>query len=194
MRAPSVTELLKEWHARDPAALPALVEAVYPELRRLARRHVRRVDGSATLAPTELVSEAMMRLMGVDVAWVNRRHFFAFASTVMRRVLIDRARARRKRAEALTLLGVPAIAGGRNVDLIDLDEALEALAAELPFEAKVVEMRFFGGLSIEDAAGELEVGHATVERAWRLARAWLLRFMTRRSRRGDEGESGAPSS
>lgn len=173
-----LTELLDRWGRGDEAARDEAMAVAYPELRAIARRHFRGQPRDHTLQATGLVHEAYQRLVRQDVPWENRRHFFAFASVMMRRILVDHARARRRRGLVTTLEDHPAAAGtvGR-LDLIALDEALGRLEVEHPFEAKVVELRYFGGLSIEETAEQLDVGHATVERAWALARAWLFRAL-----------------
>jgi RNA polymerase sigma factor (TIGR02999 family) len=181
--AGSITDLLLEWRGGDPRALGELLERVYPELRRLAAGLVRREGASGRIEPMELVHEAYMRLVDQSRATLNdRRHFYAVASLLMRRVLVDRARAgrRKKRAgERVSLQECDAVQGGASVDLLALDEALDRLESEgHALERQVVEMRYFGGLTIDEVAEHVGVGTATVERAWSFAKAWLFRELT----------------
>jgi RNA polymerase sigma factor (TIGR02999 family) len=178
-----VTGLLLAWGRGDQSAADRLVAAVYEELHRQAGRAMRREGGEHTLQATALVHESYLRLVDQRrVEWRNRAHFFAIASTVMRRVLVDHARARltAKRGGGvvpITLAG--AGHGGApetdDVDLLALHEALERLAALDPEQARLVELRYFGGLTIEETAEALGVSPATVKREWALARAWLRR-------------------
>lgn len=169
----------------DAGASPAerLFPVVYDQLRSLARRHMRAERGDHTLEPTALVHEAYLRLASqVDADIRGRTQFVAVASSAMRRVLIDHARARAaaKRGGGRTLLTLrPGMGseGSRNVDLLALDEALEGLAAVDPRQARLVEMRFFGGLEIEEAAEALGISRSTAIRDWRRARAWLARAL-----------------
>lgn len=182
--APSVTLLLERWKAGDPEALGALVEQVYPELRRIAAAHLRREARSPTLQPTALVHDAYLRLVGqAAVDWEGRRHFLAVASRTMRRLLIEHARQRRarKRRGIQVSLHDDAIAGGGiDTDALALVEALDRMEqAGYRFETDVVQLRYFGGLTMEETAQELGVGHATVGRAWAFARSWLLRELRR---------------
>jgi RNA polymerase sigma factor (TIGR02999 family) len=186
-RPEEITELLLAWRQGDDAARDALVPLVYQELRRLARRHMRGEQPDHTLQATALVNEAWLRLIDVHrVQWQDRAHFFAMASRMMRRVLVDAARARRahKRGAGrdVTLdsrvdLGVPL-----NFDAIALDDALAGLERLDPRKCQVVELRFFGGLSVEETAETLNVSSATVARDWTFARTWLRREL--------KGESG----
>jgi RNA polymerase sigma factor (TIGR02999 family) len=181
--APDVTGLLLAWGHGDASAADELMPAVYDELRRQAERAMRREGDEHTLQPTALVHESYLRLIDQRrVAWRNRAHFFAIASTVMRRILVDHARARltAKRGGGIapiTLAGVQDGGGdgAEEVDLLALHEALERLAALDPEQARLVELRYFGGLTIEETAGALGVSAATVKREWALARAWLRR-------------------
>jgi RNA polymerase sigma factor (TIGR02999 family) len=137
-----------------------------------------------TLQTTALINEAYMRLVGQDVPWQSRAHFFGIASRLMRQILVDHARAQncQKRGggqQQVSLAEAAGAVGGRAAELAALDDALEQLAALDPQQARVVELRFFGGLTIEEAAEVLGVSHATVERGWRSARAWLRREMSR---------------
>ncbi len=161
----------------DALAVERLSSLLYDELRALAERYMRRERSNHTLQPTALVHEAYLRLIGTGIAFQNRAHFLALAARTMRRVLLDHARRRAatKRGggvERVTLADVAA-ADSRTLDLIAVDAALERLAQIEPRQAQVVELRFFGGLEIEEAAEVLGVSKATVKRDWRFARAWL---------------------
>lgn len=177
-----VTRLLLAWNAGDRAALERLMPLVYAELRQLAERHFRKERPGHTLQPTAIVHEAYFRLIDqTRVTWKNRGHFLAIASQAMRRILIDHARGRfaEKRggqAERVTL--DPAIASpepAREVDVVALDEALERLKALDSGQAQVVELRFFGGLTIEEAAEVMEISPSSAKRDFRSAKAWLFR-------------------
>lgn len=182
--ASRVTALLQAWNAGDRTALDRLVPLILAELRRLARRYMRRERAGHTLQTTALIHEAYIRLVEAQgVNWQNRAHFFGISARVMRRVLVDFARERgyRKRGggdrrvpldEALLVADAP------DEDLIALDDALNALAGVDPRKSRAIELRFFGGLSIEEAALVLEVSPETVKRDCRLAKAWLLRWLT----------------
>jgi RNA polymerase sigma factor (TIGR02999 family) len=179
---PDVTALLLSWSGGEAAAADRLIPVVYEELHRQAARAMRREGHSHTLQATALVHEAYLRLVDQQrVQWRNRGHFFGIAAEVMRRVLVDHARARdaAKRgggAQRLTLgdaLGVPS--DGADADVLALHEALERLALLDPDQARLVELRYFGGLNIEESAEALGVSPATVEREWAVARAWLRR-------------------
>ncbi len=176
-----VTGLLRAWSEGDPQAFEKLFPLLYDDLRREAARRLRRERRDHTLRPTVLVHEAYLRLVGqAAAAWHNRSQFFAVAAQVMRRVLVDyaRRRAAAKRAGSwrrISLAGVDAAQKPRDVDLLALDHALQELSAADPDKARLVELRFFGGLSIEETAKVLDVSPATVTREWRLARAWLYR-------------------
>ena len=182
--APRVTTLLQAWSAGDRTALDRLVPLVHSELRRLARRYMRRERAGHTLQTTALIHEAYLRLVdaqGVD--WQSRAHFFAIAARVMRRVLVDFARERgyRKRGGGrcrVTLDESLLIAHAPDADLVALDDALNALSEVDARKSRAIELRFFGGLSIEEAAVVLEVSPETVKRDCRLAKAWLLRWLT----------------
>jgi RNA polymerase sigma factor (TIGR02999 family) len=180
-----ITPLLEAWNAGDAAALEQLTPLVYGELRRIARQQMRRQQPGNTLQSAALVNEAYLRLIDASTpAWQGRAHFFAFASQIMRRVLVDAARARLsdKRGGGAarmqlneSLDGAPA----RGHDLIALDDALEALAKFDARKAKVIELRFFGGLSVEETATALSISPQSVLRDWKLARAWLMIEMSR---------------
>ena len=174
-----ITRLLKAWSAGDESARDRLAPILYRELHGLARRYMRREPAGLTLQTTALVNEAYIRLAGAGgVNWQDRTHFFAVSAQVMRRILVDSARARhaekRGRPEALVSLDeLPVLSPVRGPELIALDDALEALAKESPRKAQMIELRFFGGLSVEECAEALSVHPNTVIRDWSLARAWL---------------------
>lgn len=177
--AEGVTELLHEWSQGNDAALEQLMPIVHVELRRLARRQMRRERNGHTLQTTALVNEVYMRLVDASrIRWQDRTHFFAMSSRLMRRILVDHARARRyqKRggnAIRVTLTPELALATDRGADLVALDDALNALAAFDARKSRVVELRFFGGLSVAETAEALGVSPETVMRDWRMAKAWL---------------------
>jgi RNA polymerase sigma-70 factor (ECF subfamily) len=179
-RTEEMTELLRAWREGNIAARDALLEQVYARLTRLAAAQLRGERAGHSLQPTDLVHETYLRLIDqTRVDWRDRAHFFGLAATTMRRVLVDRARRRlRKKRQVdevrsgITLAELPAIAAPA-VDLLDLDRALERLAVEAPRVARVVEMRWFAGLEIEEVAACLEVSPITVRRDWDFARAWM---------------------
>jgi len=180
-----VTVLLKRWSAGDAGALDALLPAVQDELRRLARSYMRRERDGHTLEPTALVNEAYLRLVDQrDVHWASRGHFFAIAAQAMRRVLVDHARAhaaakRGGGAERVTLSGIPAVGTDRaDIDVLWLHEALEGLERLDARQAKVVELRYFAGLSVEEVADAMDISPATVKREWATARLWLAHALT----------------
>jgi RNA polymerase sigma factor (TIGR02999 family) len=182
--APSdVTVLLRAWSDGSEAALEQLLPLVEAELRRLARIYMARERREHTLQTTALINEAFVRLVDAKgLRWQDRAHFLGISARLMRRVLVDHARARgyRKRGGAVqrvTLTDALAIAPARSLNLIDLDRALDALAVADARKAKVVELRFFGGLSVEETADVLHVSNDTIKRDWRLAKLWLLREM-----------------
>lgn len=177
-----VTQLLRRWSGGDARALDALVPVVYAELRKLARGYMRRERDGHTLEPTALVNEAYVRLIDQrQVQWASRSHFFAIAAQAMRRILVDHARQhvaakRGGRAERVTLSGVAAVAPPHaDVDPIWLHGALERLERLDARQAKVVELRYFAGLSVEETAEALDISPATVKREWTTARLWLAR-------------------
>ena len=183
-RAPlgeGVTSLLKSWAAGDHRARERLFEVVYPELRKLAEARLRREPRQPSIQATELVSEAYLRLIGQErVDWQSRAQFFALSATMIRRILVDRAktRLRRKRGAGAIHLSLedaaPTTSGFRpEVDLLALDEALQALARIRATAVRIVELRYFAGLSVEETAGVMGIGEATVVRRWRFAKAWL---------------------
>jgi RNA polymerase sigma factor (TIGR02999 family) len=182
-----VTELLRRWGRGDLEAFNALVPQVYEELHRLAEHYLRLERATHTLQPTALVNECYMRLSGLREVWLqNRTHFYGAAAGVMRRVLVDHARRRNaeKRGGGDAAPSVDAgfdVLDGSGLDLEALDGALEALARVAPEKARVVELRFFGGLSVEETAAFLDVSPVTVKRYWKFARAWLYRELAGRA-------------
>ena len=176
-----VTVLLRAWSDGNEAALEELLPLVEAELRRLARIYMARERRGHTLQATALVNELFVRLVDAKgLRWQDRSHFLGISARLMRRVLVDHARARgyQKRgggAERVTFTDALVIAQEPALDLLDLDRALEALAVVDARKAKVVELRFFGGLSVEETADVLHVSNDTIKRDWRLAKLWLLR-------------------
>src|SRR5215210_8218370 len=180
-----VTQLLKDWGSGDSSALDKLMPVVYDELRRLASSYLRRERANHTLQPTALVNEAYMRLVDQKHArWQNRAQFFGVAAQLMRRILVDHARLHQaqKRGgsdqQRLSLTNVDRVGDQPNIDLLALHEALNELAEVDPQQSRIVELKFFGGLSIEETVEVLGIGHATVERDWKMARAWLRSKLT----------------
>jgi len=179
-----VTQLLLAWSDGDRAALDQLVPLVYGELRRLAKHHLRRERAGHTLQSAALIHEAYLRLIDVkQVRWENRAHFFAAAARLMRQILVDLARERgtRKRggdARQVSLDEALLINPPRDEGLVALDEALTALAEVDARKSRVVELRFFGGLSVEETAEALKVSVETVNRDWRFAKSWLSRRLS----------------
>lgn len=177
----NITEVLRSWQAGEEAAFHLIFPALYDELRRRAASLYGR-NPSATLQPTALVHEAYLKLAGQKVIWQDREHFFAVAAVIMRRILVDNARSRaagKRGGDALHIQIDDAVASveGKGVDLLALDEALEALAQIDPRQARIVDLRFFGGLSDEETAKVLGISAKTVQRGWGLARAWLQKYM-----------------
>jgi len=184
-----VTGLLIEWRQGDKAALDRLTPLVYDGIRRIAHRYVQRERDGHTLQTTALVNEAYIRLAGSqNIDWQNRAHFFAVTAQVMRRILIDHARRRHYAKhggemqrvgfdEAIATAG-PGMSKPRAAELVALDEALDELAKLDPRKSRVVELRYFGGLSLEETAEILEVSLMTVRRDWRAAKAWLYKAVT----------------
>jgi RNA polymerase sigma factor (TIGR02999 family) len=177
----NITHLLKEWSEGDQQALDELTPLVYEELRQQAARYLRKERPNHSLQATALINEAFLRLIDVkDVQWQNRAHFFAIAANLMRRILVDHARRRdaEKRGGSqvcLTLDEGLAWANEPDVDLLAIDEALDKLAVIDEQQARVVELRFFSGLTVEETAIALGVSPKTVKRDWSVARAWLKR-------------------
>jgi RNA polymerase sigma factor (TIGR02999 family) len=183
-----VTELLLQWNAGDSGAREKLVPLVYDELRRIARQLLSSRGGNHTLPSTALVHEAYLRLVDqTSVNWDNRVHFFAVAAQLMRRILIDhfrRQHAKKRGGDSVTLVldEATALPNKREIDLVALDDALNVLAQLDERQCRMVELRFFAGLTIEETSQALNVSPATVKREWATARLWLLREMSRTSR------------
>ena len=181
MVADNITVLLLEWRDGNKAALDRLIPLVYDELRRLAHRYVQRERNGHTLQTSALVNEAYLRLAGQeDPNWENRSHFFAVTAQIMRHILIDHARRRRYlkhggELQQVSLKEVVVMTEQRAGELIALDEALSELASFDERKSRVVELRYFGGLSLEETAGVLEISLMTVRRDWHAAKAWLYR-------------------
>lgn len=181
----ALTQLLIAWSQGDANALEQLTPLVYAELRKLAHRYMNRERAGHTLQTTAVVHEAFLRLLGnPQENWQNRAHFYAIAAQMMRRILVDYARAnsRAKRGGETTRVAIedidaPVADPALNPDVIALDEALEKLAEIDPRRSRVVELRFFGGLSVEETAHVLQVAPDTVVRDWRVAKAWLFRYL-----------------
>jgi RNA polymerase sigma factor (TIGR02999 family) len=188
----NLTDLLVEWRDGDESALDKLTPLVYGELRRIAHRYLQRERNGHTLQTTALVNEAYLRLAGErKIEWQNRAHFFAVTARVMRHVLTDYARRRNyaKRggdAQQVSLDDVYVMSHERATELVALDEGLQELARLDPRKGLVVELRYFGGLSLEETAEVLEVSLMTVRRDWRAAKAWLYRRLVNESRMVNE--------
>ena len=184
--APDVTQLLVNWSKGDHASLEQLMPLVYGELRRLAGAYLRRERSNHTLQSTALVHEAFMRLVQQqDVQWRNRAHFYAIAAQMIRRILVDYARsqhAEKRGSGAIKLeldeaMAVPQ--AGSDIDLLGLNDALDRLTEMDERQGRIVELRFFAGLSIEETAEVMHLSPASIKREWQTARAWLFREMTR---------------
>ena len=178
-----IAQVLADWANRDPDARDRLVPIVYEELRRLAHHYMRNEREGHTLQTTALVNELYLRLAGIDgLGWRDRAHFFAMAATLMRRVLVDyaRHRARDKRGGGLSVTSIDdtVIAPQPTVDVVALDAALERLAAVDPQQGRIVELRFFAGLSVKETAEALGISPATVKRDWAIAKLWLFHELT----------------
>ena len=185
-----VTQLLQAWSRGDSSALEKLTPLVYKELHRLAHRYMSYESPGHILQTTALVNEAYLRLVSNQVSWQNRAHFFAISAQLMRQILVDFARSRRRQKrggglQPVSLEEALVLSDEREPDLVALDEALQALAAIDQQKSQVVELRFFGGLSVEETAGVLKVSAEKVRRDWNLARTWLYREMS-------EGNSHEP--
>jgi RNA polymerase sigma-70 factor, ECF subfamily len=186
-----ITQLLIAWGDGDPSALEELAPLVHSELHRLAHHYMSRERPGHTLQTSALINEAYIRLINwKDVRWQNRSHFFAVSAQLMRRILVDFARDRQYlkrggRAVQVSLAEAAALTVERSHDLLALDEALTALTDLDPRKGQMVEMRFFGGLTVEEVAEVLKVSEETVIRDWRLAKVWLLRELERGA--GSEG-------
>jgi RNA polymerase sigma factor (TIGR02999 family) len=182
--AAEVTALLKAWGEGHKDALDRLTPIVMTELKRIARRQMRAERGEHTLQATALVNEVYLRLVDVTgIRWVDRAHFFAICARIMRRILVEAARARlagRRAGGALRVSfceDLPVL--NRAADFVALDDALTALGAFDERKARMIELRFFGGLSVEETAGVLNISEQSVHRDWRLARSWLMRELSR---------------
>jgi RNA polymerase sigma factor (TIGR02999 family) len=180
----NVTELLAEWRRGDQAALERLIPLVYAELRRVASARLRNEAANHTLQTTALVHEAYLRLVGLErMTLQNRTHFFAMAARLMREILVDHARRRDalKRGGGVTMTGLDEAHAGADsgiVDILALDQALTELHALDPRLCRVVELRYFAGLTIAETADALDVSSATVERDWTVSKAWLLQRLS----------------
>ena len=180
-----ISALLQAWAGGDKAALDRLTPIVYNELRRIARRHLRSERAGHTLETTALVNEAYLRLVDCErMRWQDRAHFFAVSAQMMRRILVDHARRRGylKRGAAVahvSLEEAARVSPRPEADLVALDDAMQAFERLDPRKARVVELRFFGGLSVEETAEVLQVSNMTVMRDWNSAKAWLRREITR---------------
>jgi RNA polymerase sigma-70 factor, ECF subfamily len=178
-----ISRLLRAWSGGDQSALEKLTPMVYSELHRLARRYMRRERPGHSLQTTALVNEAYMRLVDYErMQWQNRAHFFAVSAQVMRRILVEHARRHNlKRGGGIqhfSLEEAVVVGGDQDADLVALDDKMNALARIDPRKVQVVEMRFFGGLSVEETAEVLKISPVTVKRDWRAAKAWLYRELT----------------
>jgi RNA polymerase sigma factor (TIGR02999 family) len=184
--SPEITRLLKAWSRGDQAALARLAERVYPELRLMARRYMRNERDAKTLQTTALVHEVYLRLIDVTkIEFEERAQFFSMAAQMMRRILVDAARARGAekrggRAQKVNLDETAVFSGAPDQSLVSLDEALVAFSRVAPRQAKVVELRYFGGLTEEEIVAALKISPRTVRRDWDLAKAWLLRELGHR--------------
>ncbi len=180
-----VTALLMDWRGGDDEAIHRLVPLVHEELRQLARRHMAGERPDHVLQATALVNEVYLRLVDIRrVQWQDRAHFFAVAARLMRRILVDFARATKNQKRGGDLQRITfdqnlPVAGDSPDDLVAIDDALQALAGQYDRKAKVVELRFFGGLSVEETAAVLKISEETVMRDWKFAKNWLMREMSR---------------
>jgi RNA polymerase sigma factor (TIGR02999 family) len=176
-----ITQLLTKWSSGDKSALDELIPLVYPELRRLARAYMSRENSAHTLQTSALINEAYLRLVNQqDVEWQNRAHFFAVSAQVMRHILVDHARKyqytkRGGGAEHVPLDELTIVCDERAIELIALDDALNHLATLDPRKSLIVELRFFGGLTVEETAEVMKLAPITIMREWRAAKAWLAR-------------------
>jgi RNA polymerase sigma-70 factor (ECF subfamily) len=186
---PEVTELLQAWSRGDSSALKKLTPLVYKELHRLAHRYMGFENPGHTLQTTALVNEAYLRLVSNQASWQNRAHFFAISAQLMRQILVDFARTRHQwkrggKVQRVSLDEAMVSPEERGADLVALDDVLTALAAVDPRKSRIVELRFFGGLSVDETAEVLKVSTDTVLRDWRLAKLWLMREMSHREGEG----------
>lgn len=198
MSPKNITELLLDWSRGDNEAMAALMSLVYDELRRLARSYMHRERPGHTLATTGLIHEAFLRLINQKVQFKSRGHFFGIAAQTMRRVLVDYAKSHRtaKRGGGTVQLSdedVVLFAVAPNIDLLALDEALGRLELKDPQRGRIVELRFFGGLSNEETSEVLNVSTATVQRQWAGARAWLYHELSRKEARYEDPTLGRSS-
>ena len=181
----NVTQMLRDWSNGDREVVDKLIPVVYEELRRQAARYLRRERPGHTLQTTALIHEAYIRLIDQkNVRWQNRAHFFAIAAQLMRRILVDHARSRQAAKRGGSDIKLPLeeamiASEGREVDLVALDEALERLAAIDPQQSRVVELKFFSGMTVEETAEVLDVSPRTVKRDWNVAKAWLRREISK---------------
>lgn len=180
-----VTELLERWNQGDEDALNQLMPLVYDELHRLARAYLRRERREHTLQPTALVNEAYLKLVRQrNIRWQNRAQFFGVAAQLMRRILVDHARANYADKRGgdrvnVSLKNIGAFGTRGEADVLALHDVLNRLEEIDPDQSRIVELRFFGGLTIEETAEVMQVSHSTVEREWRIAKAWLKRELTK---------------
>lgn len=191
-----ITQLLSEWSSGKQEALDALVERLYPELKRIANRYLSKERAGHTLQSTALVNEAYLRLVDQKTQWANRAHFLAVCARVIRGILVDYARARKSEkrgggAFCLALDEAIDIPGRRDLDLMELDQALKLLAELDERQSQIVELRYFGGLSIEETAEFLKLSTATVKRDWAVAKAWIRREILRGATSFRDGGDGA---
>ena len=194
----NVTQLLQDWSHGNDQALHSLMPIVYQELHRLARSYMRRERPGHTLATTGLIHEAYLRLVGQEVEWQSRAHFFGIAARQMRRVLVDHARGRASAKRGGGAIPVPIeiaelLSKAPNLDLLALDEALSRLELADPERGLVVELKFFAGLSIEEISAILKVSPATVKRRWEVARAWLYHELSHKGARDANHTVGGSS-
>jgi RNA polymerase sigma factor (TIGR02999 family) len=188
---PNVTELLRNWSDGDKQAQEKLFQVVYNELHRQAARYLRNEQPGLSLQTTDLIHEAYLRLIDQQhVEWKNRLHFFGIAAQVMRRILVDHARSRQAAKRGGSAIRLPleeamVVLPGQDLDFVALDEALNRLAQIDAQQSQIVELRFFSGLSVEEAARVLDVSERTIKRDWNVAKAWLRRELSR------GGEAGA---
>ncbi len=186
IKSQAITGILRDWSDGNQEALDALLPLVYDELHRQAANFLRKERSGHTLQTTALIHETYLKLIDQrEVSWQNRAHFFGIAAQTMRRILVDYAKARHRKKRGGAEENLPlketliAVSGERSVDLVNLDEALKRLAKLDERQAKIVELRYFGGLSIEETAEFLRISTATVKSDWRTARAWLYREITK---------------
>ena len=185
MRSSEITQLLARWRQGDQSALEQLTPLVYDELHRLAVTYLRRERQEHTLQPTALVNELYLKIFAQQrTNWRNRAQFYGVAAVLMRRILVDHARAHRTNKRGgdrfcVSLGKIPAFGSQPDADLLALHDVLNRLAEIDPDQARIVELRFFGGLTIDETAEVMEISHATVEREWRTAKAFIKRELTR---------------